>query len=105
MDLANGQDDRAAGYQLLAQKIYDNYRSKTGDQERVRLPTMDNLKREVLNELLDPQNGLPFAARAEVRRRLGMPVETVAPVISTNTVAPSASPSPTNAPAADAAGK
>lgn len=94
MDLANGQDDRSTGYLLLAQRIYDNYVKKTENDFRTRLATMNDLKREVLNQLLDPQTGLPFAARAVIRTRLGMAAETV----STNAVAPSAAIS-TNAPA------
>ena len=105
MDLANGQDDRSAGYLLLAQQVYDNYRKKTEDQERIRPPTMNNLKREVLTQLLDPQDGLPFAARAVIRTRLGMSAETNAPAISTNTIAPAALSSPTNASAANPAPK
>jgi hypothetical protein len=100
MDLANGQDARSAGYQLLAQKVYDNYNKRTGNDERTRLPTMNNLKREVLNQLLDPTNGLPFAARAVIRTQLGMPAETAptsaAPNAiegsSTNSIAPGAVP-------------
>ena len=105
MDLANGQDARSAGYQLLAQKVYDNYKTKTENDERTRIATMDNLKREVLTQLLDPQDGLPFDARGRIRTQLRMSAETNAPASSTNAVAPSASPSPTNAPAANSAGR
>ena len=80
--LALGQNDDFASYQLLAQKIYDRYRAKT--EARVKLPSMDNLKREVLNQLLDPQNGLPFNERARIRTQLNMPAETV----STNVTPP-----------------
>jgi hypothetical protein len=103
--LAIGQDDRAAGFQLLAQKVHDHYRSKTED--RVKLPPLDDLKREVLSQFLDPQQGLPFAARAVIRSQLGMPAETNAPprTISTNAVAPTVSSAPTNAPATNSATK
>ena len=85
LDLANGQDARSAGYLLLAQKVYDNYKKKTEDNERTRIATLDDLKREVLSQLLDPQNELPFAARAVIRTRLNMGPETNAPpVVSTN---------------------
>jgi hypothetical protein len=98
-DLAIGQNDRAAGFQLLAQKVYDRYRAKT--EARVELPSMDNLKREVLNQLLDPQNGLPYAARAVIRTRLGMPAEAVTtnaapPAVNATNAAPA---STTNSPA------
>jgi hypothetical protein len=98
-DLAIGQDDRAAGFQLLAQKVHASYRSKTED--RVKLPPMDDLKRNVLNRLLDPQQGLPFAARARIRTQLNMGPETNAPprTVSTNAVATAVTPAPTNSPA------
>ncbi len=96
MDLANGQDDRSVGYLLLAQKVYDNYVIKTENIERVRIATMDNLKREVLDQLLNPQDGLPFAARAVLRTQLGMSAETNAPLATTNVVVPSALPPATS---------
>ena len=102
MDLAAGQDDRAAGYQLLAQKVYDRYQAEMGhDQPRAALPLMNDLKREVLSRLLDPQNGLPYAARAVIRTQLGLPAETNAPVntatnvvetVSTNSVSTNTAP-------------
>jgi hypothetical protein len=45
----------------------------------------------VLNRLLDPKQGMPFAMRAVIRTRLGLPAETNVPSaapISTNTPAP-----------------
>jgi hypothetical protein len=101
-DLAIGQNDRAAGYQLLAQKVYERYQNKMGkdQKERVQLPPMDDIKRSVLSQLLDPQKDIiPFAARAAIRTQLGMPAETNAPASSvpTNSVEPPALPS-TNAP-------
>ena len=40
---------------------------------------MDTLNRFVLSEMLDPQHGAPFAARAIIRTHLGLPPETNAP--------------------------
>ncbi len=108
MDLAIGQDDRAAGFQLLAQKVHASYQSKMGkDQPRAALPPLNDLKRAVLDRLLDPQQGLPFAARAVIRTHLGMPAETNAPprMILTNAVATAVSSAPTNAPATNSATK
>jgi len=56
--------------------VYDNYNKRTGKDERTRLPAWNDLKREVLSQLLDPTNGLPFAARAVLRTQLRMPAET-----------------------------
>jgi hypothetical protein len=108
LDLAIGQDDRAAGFLLLAEKVHANYQAKMGrDQPRASLPPLNDLRRVVLNLLLDPQRGLPFAARAALRTQLGMPAETAAPpqTVSTNVVAPAALPSPTNSPATNSAAK
>lgn len=78
LDLAIGQDDRAAGFQLLAQKVYNYYQAKMGKaQARATLPPMNNLKRDVLAQILDSKNGVPYAARAVIRSQLGMPAETV----------------------------
>ena len=71
-ELAIGQDDRSAGFRLLARKVYDNYTKKIGKMqsnlERVGLPPFDVMNRTVLNKLLDSQEPvLPFAARAVLR--------------------------------------
>jgi hypothetical protein len=87
LDLAIGQDDRYAGFLLLAQKVHDHYQDQMGkDQPRAALPPMNGLKRDVLSKLLDPQNGLPYEARLRIRTQLNMPAETT----STNAVPPAA---------------
>ncbi|HXF10226.1 MAG TPA: hypothetical protein VN625_05530, partial [Desulfuromonadaceae bacterium] len=97
LDLVIGQNNRAAGYQMKAQLIYDRYQQKWAkDMERLQLPPMDKLKREVLNDMLDPKNDrIPFAGRAVLRTQLGLPAETtnsVAPfAMSTNMAPPTAS--------------
>jgi hypothetical protein len=109
--MAMGQDDRSAGFKLLAGKVYEHYVSKTtghGNEVRVALPPFDVLNRTVLNDLLDPQKPiLPYAARAVIRTQLGMLPETNAPAaatISTNAIAPAVL-SGTNAPATNSIGK
>jgi hypothetical protein len=95
LDLAIGQDDRAAGFQLLAGKVYARYQAKMGrDQPRASLPPFNDLKLTVLNLLLDPQRGLPYDARARIRTQFGMPAETNAPpqTVSTNAIAPAVLP-------------
>jgi hypothetical protein len=98
-ELAIGQDDRYAGFKLLAGKIYENYQVKTatfqGANTRIILPAFASLNRTVLNRLLDPQQGAPFAARAVLRTQLGMPAEINAPPAaadSTNASDPAISP-------------
>jgi len=94
LNLAINQDERSVGYQLLAQKAYDRYQDKMGNsQQRVTLPPMEDLKKDVLRTLLDPnpENPIPYAARAIIRSRIGLTPETTNNVpfaISTNTVAP-----------------
>jgi hypothetical protein len=106
---AIGQDDRAAGFQMKAKMVYNNYQKKMGiDQPRVKLPALDVLNRAVLTDLLNVQKPmLPYAARAVIRSQLGMPAETNAPavMISTNQIVPLVLPPPTNSPATNSAGK
>ncbi|HTV75668.1 MAG TPA: hypothetical protein VMD57_01630 [Candidatus Baltobacteraceae bacterium] len=107
LDLAIGQDDRSAGYQLLAQKIYTRYQKDWGVKNpRVKMPRYADLRQEVLDQLLDPKQGLPFAARAVIRTQLGMPPEkSVASANgSTNSMAPAIL-SDTNAPATNSIGR
>jgi hypothetical protein len=106
LDLAIGQDDRAAGFQLLAGKVYARYQAKN-PQPRTALPPMNDIKNTVLNQLLDIKQGLPFAARAVLRTQLGMPAETNAPpqTVSTSAIAPAVLPPSTNSPATNAAGR
>ena len=98
--LAIGQYNRYAGFALLAHKVYNNYTGKIAkydsDKNRVGLPPFNTINKLVLNNLLDPQHGLPFAARQIIRTQIGWPAETAA---STNAVAPESLSSPTNAPA------
>ncbi len=100
-ELAIGQDDRYAGFKLIAGKVYENYQKKTASVKsnagRIGLPAYDLLNRTVLNQLLDPEKGAPFAMRAVLRTQLGMPAETV-PTPSAPVTGPGES-STNNAPA------
>jgi hypothetical protein len=94
-ELAIGQDDRYAGFKLLAGKIYTQYEAKVASyqgQQRVGLPPLADINQTVLNQLLDPKQGMPYAARAIIRTQLRMLPETV----STN--APTAALTSTNLP-------
>ena len=91
-ELAIGDDDRYAGFKLLAGKIYERYQEKInsyqGGQQRLGLPPFADINRTVLNQLLDPKQGMPFAMRAVIRTQLGLPAESnlpSEPAISTNT--------------------
>jgi hypothetical protein len=77
-DLANGQDDRYENFKRLALRVYENYTGKTskfnGDK-RIPLPPWNELNQTVLQQLLDPKGGVPYAARAALRTALKMPSE------------------------------
>jgi hypothetical protein len=93
VDLALGEDDRYEGFVNLVKQIYTHYNAKTSsngaNSTRVPLPNYNDLNRSVLRDLLDPQDGLPFAARAVLRTQLGMSPETNAPAtLPSNTAAP-----------------
>jgi hypothetical protein len=99
-DLAGGDEDRYENLRRLAVRVYDRYTSKTskwGSNKRVPLPPLDQLNNYVLKQLLDPERGLPYAARAVLRTQLSLPAEGVESA-TTNTVPPVTIPS-TNRPA------
>jgi len=77
ISLAIGQDDRYAGFKLLAGKVYEHYQAQISrtkaNLQRIGLPPFADLNRAVLNQLLDPQEGTPYAARAVIRSQLEMP--------------------------------
>jgi hypothetical protein len=57
---------------------------------RIPLPPYDTLNAAVVRQLLDPQSGAPYAARAMLRTQLGLPGETIptnAPPVAPNAVA------------------
>ncbi len=104
-ELAIGQEDRYAGFKLLAGKVYERYQAEmsrmANNLQRVGLPPFADVNRAVLNRLLDTQQGLPYAMRAVLRTQLGMPSETNAPpAVAGITNAPASAAAPdTNAPA------
>ncbi|HEV2210448.1 MAG TPA: hypothetical protein VG167_16865 [Verrucomicrobiae bacterium] len=82
-----GEDGRAAGYALLAQKLRETYESKTAfRKEAIPIPTLEEAKRDIVNRMLDPERGLPFEQRAVLRTRLGLGPEPATPAGSTNAV-------------------
>ena len=90
--LAIGQEDRYAGFKLLAGKVYQNYQNKIGkwggSHQRIDLPPFAVINRSVLSRLLDPKDGMPYAMRAVLRTQL--PEETKFIPESTGTNAPPA---------------
>jgi hypothetical protein len=71
--LAMGEDDRAAGLDRLAQKIYEKYELKIDfnakTEERLGIFTMPEVKKEVLSKLLN--GGLPTELAAALATKTG----------------------------------
>jgi hypothetical protein len=75
--LATGNDDRAAGFDRFAQKVWARYTSKTsGTGERISLPPLNTLKQDVLRRVLDPERGFNPDLAAHLRTALGLPAPT-----------------------------
>jgi hypothetical protein len=71
-----GQNDRAAGYELLTEKVLATYETKTiGSTNRIPMTPIPQLKQEVVNQLLDPEHGWPTEMRAALRLKLGLAAE------------------------------
>jgi len=107
-DLAIGQDDRYAGFKLLAGKVYEHYQAQISGMksnlQRIGLPPFADLNRAVLDRLLDPQQGAPYAMRAVIRTQLGLPGETNVPPMTVLTNTPAAASVSSNAPAVGPSG-
>ncbi len=83
VNLALGEEDQAQGYFLLARNIWNRYQSKIvggPSEKRVGLPPLEDLRQEVLDQLLDR---LDPELAAVLRTRLNLP-----PPGATNTTAP-----------------
>jgi hypothetical protein len=77
---ANGEDERAAGFKLLATQTRTTYESKTNVRgEALELSSIEDMDREVLSRLLDPETGAPYEMRVILRAKLGMPPEQTPP--------------------------
>ncbi len=75
--LAIGEDERAAGYKLLARQALTTYVSKTKDRgEAIQMSSFDEINREVFNRMIDPVEGVPAEMRAVLRTLTGLPAET-----------------------------
>ena len=89
-DLVAGKEDRYENLKRLAVKVYERYAQKTSrSSARVALPPFDVLNNTVIRQLVDPQYGVPYAARAELVTRLGLPASwLVAPATGATNSAP-----------------
>jgi hypothetical protein len=87
------QDERAAGLKHLARQAWEVYQKKVpaDRMSAIGLPPFEEVNRDVLNRMLDPENGLPPEARAILRTKLNLPAEkavTAAPSSGASTNAP-----------------
>jgi hypothetical protein len=79
--LVIGEDDRAAGYYLIAQQIWENYQKKI-PAERMSatgLPPFSDIDQDIRSRCLNPDNGWPPEARAMLRMKLNISTTTNAP--------------------------
>ena len=100
--LAVGEDDRYENLKRLANRVYQNYTAKTSKfrgNERIPLPPYETLNNTILRQLLDSHNGAPYAARAELVTKLGLPSSLLETVTATTNAVNTVS---TNAPATNA---
>ena len=100
--LATGDNDRFETLKQLARRVHERYTAKTakfkGDV-RIPLPTFDQMNTMVVRYLLDPQSGVPYAARAALVTRLGLPSAMLTPEAGTNAAPDAVEMISTNSPA------
>jgi hypothetical protein len=71
--LVIGQDERAAGFKLLADKVRVLYESKTSARSNaIPIASTQNIQEEIVRRLLDPEQGMSYPERAVLRTKLGM---------------------------------
>ncbi|MCS1407232.1 MAG: hypothetical protein M2R45_00389 [Verrucomicrobia subdivision 3 bacterium] len=82
--LAIGEQDRAIGMELLVRKMWDRFHGEIGKGQDVRvgLPPIPELKREVLLRMLDPKEGLAPVLADQLRTRLGPALREFLPELS-----------------------
>jgi len=74
--LAAGDENRYTTLKLLAQRAHERYDLKTSSfagDVRVKLMPFDEMNQAMVRDLLNPDNGVPYAARAALVTRLGLP--------------------------------
>ena len=79
IDLAMGQEQKAMAGELLARKMRQRYYDQITDSQivRIKLPTTDEMKAELLVRLLDPDEGLNELLANQLRTRLQLPEITI----------------------------
>jgi hypothetical protein len=84
-DLVLGQYNRSAGYRLKARLLRESYMSNIKrNEDRIGLPPVEEIEKEILGRLLNPAGGMPPEMRAILRTELRIPPEATAPAGGTN---------------------
>jgi hypothetical protein len=79
-NLALGEDNRAEGLDRQARQLWEYYQGAIASRrEQLNLPPLDEIKRTVRDQILDPQNGFSPDLVARLRARLGLPAPTNSP--------------------------
>jgi hypothetical protein len=74
-----GNPDDFNEYLRRADELYLAYIKRTGNSQRLRVPTVPELQRDVRDQLLAPDSGLAPEQRAQLRTLLGLPADAPAP--------------------------
>lgn len=99
LNLAAGEEDRYENLERLAAKVHNRYVTKLGNNAiRTQIMPYNDMKATVVRGLVGPESGLPYAARAALVSRLGLPSALLEESPGTNAVSNIASPA-TNSPA------
>lgn len=90
MNLVLDQEERAFGFKLMANTVWNNYTAQLHESRTnaLALPPLAEIDREMLAQILHPEEGVAPEIRAILRSRLGLPSETNAPPASVGTNAP-----------------
>jgi len=104
LNLAIDEDDLATGYDRFAQRIWSRFMQEIGtiSKGRVGLPPLAQLKKQVLDRMLDLESGLDPRIANQLRTKLGLPAPSPS---ATPTNQPAVTPPSNNAPPANAASK
>ena len=80
------EDERAAGFKLLARQVWNAYMEKIPKERTaaIGLPPLGDIDREMLNRLLDPERGVSREERDVLRTKLGLEKEKTIPAPATN---------------------
>jgi hypothetical protein len=95
--LVRGEDRRSAGYRALARILRKRYMEAIAggaNEVRIGLPPVEETEKQILNMLLDPEEGSSPEFRAALRSALRMEPEAPRPAASTNTPPAAASAQP-----------